>query len=131
MTIAQAITRFRQLKAHSRTVFGANDIYSDASLTAWLSECDQTINEEFLRDRQEEETTLDPYDPTDQTVELLMPAPYDEGYLYWMEYKTKYYEEETEEANNALLLFRDKYDDFRAWYNRRHPTVKRVRFKYW
>ena len=131
MTIAKCLERFRNLKAHSRHVISANDIYSDANLVGWLSECDQTINEEFLRDRTGEPETLDAYDPEDQTVELLMPAPYDEGYLYWLEYKIAYYEGETEEANNAILLFREKYDDFRAWYNRRHPTVGETRLKFW
>lgn len=131
MTIQKTIDRFRDLKAHSRTVIGSNDIYSDQNLIAWLWECDATIYEEFIRPRQDPEEPPLPYDENHQTTELLMPAPYDEGYLYWLEYKTKYYEEETEEANNALLLFRDKYDDFRAWYNRRNPTVKKTRLKFW
>lgn len=131
MTIQEAIDRFRALKAHSRTVFGANSIYSDENLIAWLWECDATIYEEFIRQREDPVNPPIPYDQNNQAAELIMPAPYDEAYLLWLEFKVKYYEEETEQANNALLLFRDKYDDFRAWYNRRHPAVKKTRLKFW
>lgn len=131
MTVREAIDRFRRLKAHSRTVFGSNDIYGDENLIAWLWECDKTIYEEHIRQRQDPEVPPLPYDLNNQTEELLMPAPYDEAYLLWLEFKVKYYEEETEQANNALLLFRDKYDDFRAWDNRRHPVVKKTRLKFW
>ena len=136
MTIQEAIDRFRALKAHSRTVFGTNSIYGDANLIAWLWECDKTIWVEFLQARMENENCPEfepesPYDVNDQGRELLMESPYDEGYLYWLEYKVKYYEEETEQANNALLLFRDKYDDYRAAVNRIAPADHKTRMKFW
>ena len=121
MTIQEAIDRFRALKAHSRTVFGTNSIYGDANLIAWLWECDKTIWVEFLQARMENENCPE-FEPE---------SPYDEGYLYWLEYKVKYYEEETEQANNALLLFRDKYDDYRAAVNRIAPADHKTRMKFW
>ena len=41
-----------------------------------------------------------------------MKAPFDEGYLHWLESKIHYYNEEIDRYNAAARMFRSVFEDY-------------------
>lgn len=66
---------------------------------------------------------------TDLTTELLVPAPYDVIYLYWLESTIDYWNGETGKYNNSIELYNTAYSEFERYYNRTHMP-KGNKFKY-
>lgn len=68
-------------------------------------------------------------DTTDQKTELLIPAPYDEVYLRWMEAQIDYHNGEYDKYNNAIDMFNTAYTGYQNYYNRTHmPKGKSFKF---
>ena len=98
----------------------------------FLQELDQMIYEEILlkHEHTEEEEVKPQYDTeTDPQQELLVPAPYDMLYVYWLMSKIDLLNQETEKYNNDRALFENAYDTMHDWWNRtkmpisRHPQI--------
>ena len=66
---------------------------------------------------------------TDLQTELLVPEPYDEVYLRWMEAQIDYYNGEYEKYNNAIEMFNTAFNSYQNYYNRTHKP-KGKQFKY-
>ena len=65
----------------------------------------------------------------DMETELLVPAPYDEMYLRWLEAMIDYHNGEDERYNNAITLFNNAFDGYKKYYTRNHmPLEKGKRF---
>ena len=68
-------------------------------------------------------------DSTDPNTEMLVPAPFDEMYIRWLEAQIDYANEEYDRYNNAVLMYQTAYDGFSAWYNRNHmPISKSIQY---
>lgn len=120
MTIAEAIAAIDERVD--------NDV-SPAEKVRCLSNLDAKIKSEFL-DRYETPVSFSGYkEDTPGDTELLVPAPYDDIYLYHLESMIYYRNEEMPRYNNAITLFNDLYADFRKFYNRNH-TARPVKVKY-
>lgn len=120
MTIAEAIA-----KTNSRTP----NSYTDNDKIEWLNAIDGYIYDEILT-KYTEEVAFDGYTPsTSTTTELLVPAPYDELYLYGLESKIHYYNDEERMFNNANAMFEAARSAFRNAYNSSH-THKSTNIKY-
>ena len=65
---------------------------------------------------------FDGYDADDdpRTIELIVKAPYDDIYIYWLEAQIDYFNGETAKYNNSIATFNSAYSDFSAAYNREH-----------
>lgn len=63
-----------------------------------------------------------------QTV-LIVPEPWSDLYIKWLETKINYAEAEYDGYNNALAAFNAAWEAFAKWYNRTHMP-KTARFKY-
>ena len=99
--------------------------------TRWLSRLDQRIKLEVL-DRYEgsENLVFEGYtEDTSGDTELLVPAPYDELYLYHLEAEIHYRNEEMTRYNIAITRFNELYEAFRKHYNRTH-SAKSVKIRY-
>lgn len=120
MKILGAINRIDSLK---------HNTYTQSDKVAWLSELDSMVKLEVI-DTHEGETTFTGYDDsTDMQTELLIPAPFDEAYLLWMEAKIAYYNEEYEKYNNAMAMFQTAYEGCKNYYNRTHmPKGNKFKF---
>lgn len=64
---------------------------------------------------------------TDLQTELLVPAPYDEVYLRWMEAQIDYHNGEYDKYNNAIIMFNTAFEAYAAYYNQHHMPVSRGR----
>ena len=123
MTIREAIKRADDLVP--------ND-YTETEKISWLSTLDGMIKNEIYENYTEGDGsgfsgyTID----TNKDTALLVPAPYDEIYILWLECRVDYYNAEIDRYNNAATRFDEMLQNYRKEYNRTH-THKAVRIKYY
>ena len=120
MTIREAIDRVDGLKYNTCT---------QSEKIMWLSQLDWDVKKNILdRYANSGHWGFWGYDEnTDQETQLLVPPPWDQMYLRWLEAQIDYYNGETERYNVAVLRFRDTYDDFAANYGRNHMPLMAAR----
>lgn len=105
--------------------------YSYAEKLSWLNRLDSMVKR-LIIDTHEggDDVAFTGYDErTDQNTEMLVPAPFDEVYIRWLEAQIDYANEEYDRYNNAVLMYQTAYDGFSAWYNRNHmPKRKSIQY---
>lgn len=122
MTIREAIGEVDRLRKNT---------YAQKDKISWLSRLDLRVKHKVLDTHQgnpaadfagyNEKTELD--------TQLLVPAPYDEMYLRYLEAQMEYYDQQEDRYNNAIDLFDSIWDDFVKWYNRNHmPLGQKLKF---
>lgn len=122
MTIAQAIAKIDSLKPNSYT-------YEDK--LAWLAELDGRIKEEIAATHEDEDDVIffGYNEDTDEDTTLVVPAPYDDIYIKWLESKIDYANAEYAKYNNSSTAFNNAYSAFERYYNRRHmPKSTSLKF---
>ena len=121
MTLIEAISKIDNLK---------HNTYTHEDKTAWLSRLDGMVKAEILDTHAGSESDFRGYDTdSDVETELLVPAPYDEMYLRWLEAQIDYANGEYSRFNNAMDMFQAAYQSYRNYYNRTHmPKGVRIRF---
>ena len=124
MTIMDAIFRLGELKPNS---------YSQSEKIKWLSTLDGIIKREIIDTHEGgENIVFNGYDEnTELATKLLVPAPYDDIYLRWLESQIDYVNGEYAKYNNSSTAYNDAYTAFQKYYNRTHmPISKGSRFKF-
>ena len=58
-------------------------------------------------------------------TELLVPAPYDEIYLFWLESKIDYWNGEVGKYNNSITMYNTAYSAYEKYYNRTHKPIQK------
>ncbi len=121
MKIIEAINRIDSLK---------HNTYSQSEKVAWLSRLDAMVKNHIIDTHEGDEVTFTVYDDrTDLQTELLIPAPYDEAYLRWMEAQIDYHNGEYDKYNNAIEMWNTAYEGYQNYYNRTHmPKGKKFKF---
>ena len=122
MTIIEAINRIDAIKPNS---------YSQAEKIRWLSTLDGVIKTNIIDTHEgAEAVSFDGYtDETNIATKLLVPAPYDEIYLFWLESKIDYWNGEMGRYNNSISMYNTAYAEFEKYYNRTHmPKGKKFKF---
>ena len=116
MTIAEAISKVDALKPNT---------YTPGDKVDWLSTLDHRVKRQII----DAHECNDPvffygYDSLiDQDMELLVPAPYDEMYLRWLEAMIEYHNSEDERYNQAITLFNNAYEGYKKHYTRTHMPI--------
>lgn len=113
MTITQAIAKIDELKPNT---------YSYAEKVRWLSLLDGMVDTEILATHEGggTERFCGYGADTPQDTELLVPFPYDEVYIKWLEAQMDYAAAETNRYYNSRAAASAAYMDFAAYYNRTH-----------
>ena len=122
MKIIEAIKRIDSLK---------HNTYSQSDKVAWLSTLDGFVKKSIIDTHEGgEDISFTCYDDaTDFQTELLIPAPYDDAYLRWLEAQIDYNNGEYDKYNNAVDSFNTVFNDYRNYYNRTHmPKGKKFKF---
>ena len=116
MTIMEALHRIDAIKPNS---------YSMAEKIKWLSTLDGTIKKEIIDNYQGAATIVfNGYtEDADLNTILLVPAPYDEIYLFLLESKIDYWNGEIGKYNNSTAMFNEAYSNFAKYYNRTHARI--------
>ena len=122
MTIIEAINKSDDLMPNT---------YSQEDKVKWLSELDAKVKI-FIVDTHEgsENIHFAGYDNnTDLRTELLIPEPFTECYLRWMEAQMHYLNGEYNKYNNAILMYNTAFEAYANYYNRTHmPKSKSVKY---
>ena len=61
---------------------------------------------------------------TAPSTELLIPKPFDQAYIYWLQSKIDYFNGEIARFNNSSAMYNSLYSDFAAWYTRTHKPFE-------
>jgi hypothetical protein len=122
MTIAEVISKVDALKPNT---------YTPEDKVDWLSNLDARVKSQIIDTHEGgERIVFDGYDSlTDHDTELLVPAPYDEMYLRWLEAMIDYHNGEYRKYNNAIDMFNTSYNSYMCYYNR-NTMPKSARTKY-
>ena len=118
MTIIDAISRADRLKPNT---------YSQQDKVRWLSNLDGIVKKEIIDTHEGgEDVRFEGYnDDTPLTTELLIPAPYDEVYVRYLEMQIDYANGEYGKYNNSLSMFEAVFTAFKKYYNREHKPIRR------
>lgn len=122
MKISEAISRLDSLK---------HNTYTQSDKIAWLSRLDNMVKKHIIDTHEGAyEITFTGYDDsTDPQTELLVPEPFDEVYLRWMEAQIDYSNGEYDKYNQSILMFKAAYDGYANYYNRNNMPLGKS-FKY-
>lgn len=118
MKIIEAINRIDALMQNT---------YTQTDKVQWLSRLDWMVKRHIIDTHEgaEEVSFADYDDNTDINTEMLIPAPYDDVYLRWLEAQIHYYNGDYEEYNNAIEVYNEAYTAYKNYYNRTHMPIGR------
>ena len=122
MKIIEAINMIDDLK---------HNTYSQVQKIGWLSRLDAMVKRMIIDTHEGgENVSFTGYNAdTDLYTELLVPEPFDEMYLRWLEAQIDYHNGEYKKYNNAIEMFNTAYNSYLNYYNRNHMPLG-SRFNY-
>ena len=121
-TIIEVINRIDNLKPNR---------YDQAAKVKWLSTLDGMVKKEIIDTHEGgEDIIFNGYtDETPLTTNLIIPAPYDDAYIRYLEMQIDYANGEYPKYNNSAEAFNEVYTAFKRYYNRTHmPKGKNLKF---
>ena len=122
MTIHNAINSIDELM---------HNTYTQENKVTWLSRVD-TMVKKLVIDTHDggEDVSFSGYnEDTDLETMLLIPEPFDEAYLRWMEAQIHYHNGEYDKYNNAVVMFNTAFGAYKSEYTRNHmPLQSEKRF---
>ena len=108
--------------------------YTQTEKIKWLSTLDGVIKCEIIDTHEKcnhcnlcsESLTFNGYDEsTALTQELLVPHPYDEVYIRWLEAQIDYANGEYGKYNNSITMYNTAFAAFERYYNRTHKPISK------
>ena len=122
MTILEAINRVDSTKPNS---------YTQIEKVDWLSTIDGIVKSEIIDTHEGgEDVIYEGYNvDTGLDTELLIPAPYDDVYIRWLEARIDYANGEYNKYNNSKTAYNDAFELYANHYNRKHMPKGKT-FKY-
>ena len=122
MKIIEAISKIDDLK---------HNTYSQSDKIGWLSRLDSMVKR-LIIDTHEggEDVVFTGYtSETNPETEMLIPAPFDEAYLRWLEAQIDYANGEIGKYNNSIEMYNTAWQAYQNYYNRTHmPKGKKMKF---
>lgn len=123
MTIIEAINLIDASKPNT---------YGQMEKIRWLSNLDWTIKREVI-DTHEGGKSIEFNGYTEDTphdTQLLVPAPYDELYVRWLEAQIDYANGEFNKYNASMSMHNTYMTSFINYYNRNHMPLQKNGMKY-
>ena len=106
-TLQQALTRIDAICPNA---------WDDAAKIQWLNECEHMIQMRILDAAPEQCVTYDA--DTERGTPLLVPAPFDRLYVYYVIAMCDYAAHETAHYADSMMLFNAALDEYAKWYQR-------------
>lgn len=101
------------------------NVYTDMDKYEWMATLEGLVAHEV---HQVEEAPI--YDlPRDADMELSVPAPYDDIYRLYVTAMIYLQNREYDHYNNAVLVFKNRYEQYKAWYIRNNTACKARNFR--
>ena len=92
----------------------------------WLDRLDRNIFNDLLQYKKDNVETFDGYDvDDDEDVKLLVCAPYDELYVYYILAQINLVQQEVKYYNNNIAVYEDTYRNYRNFINRTYRSKGR------
>ena len=104
--------------------------YSYGEKLSWLNRLDFMVKR-LIIDTHEggDDVTFTGYDDsTDQNTEMLVPAPFDEIYIRWLEAQIDFANQEYLKYNNAMAVFQTFWQEYANHLRRAASAVGRRQF---
>lgn len=118
MTIMDALYRVDEVKPNT---------FSQTEKIHWLNTLDGMIKSNIIDTHEGgEDITFEGYasDVGINTV-LLVPAPYDDIYIRYLEMQIDYANGEYGKYNNSMAVYNTAYSAFEKYYNRTHKPISK------
>ncbi|GEM_PF-420677 len=106
-TLQQALTRIDAICPNA---------WDETAKLLWLNECESMIQTRILGTAPEQCITYDA--DTDRSTKLLVPAPFDRLYVYYVIAMCDYAAHETAHYADSMMLFNAALDEYAKWYQR-------------
>ena len=106
-TLQQALTRIDAICPNA---------WDETAKLLWLNECESMIQTRILGAAPEQCITYDT--DTDRSTALLVPAPFDRLYVYYVIAMCDYAAHETAHYADSMMLFNAALDEYAKWYQR-------------
>lgn len=106
-TLQQALTRIDAICPNA---------WDETAKLLWLNECESMIQTRILGTAPEQCITYDV--DTDRSTKLLVPAPFDRLYVYYVIAMCDYAAHETAHYTDSMMLFNAALDEYAKWYQR-------------
>ena len=123
MTLIEAITQADDTNKNA---------YSRRQKITWLSRVEAMVKNDVIDAHEGADeihfTQYDEKTPID-TV-LIMPQPYDECYIHWIQAQVHYANEETDRYNRSMTMFNALFDDFKSFWKKNHAPKGLGRFRF-
>lgn len=122
MTIQEAISRIDSMYPNT---------YKNDIKIKYLSQLDGIVKRNVIDTHEDgERVVFEGYDDkTPLDTELLVPAPYDDIYIFWLQMWVDYWDGEIDRYNSAAAMYSSAYDEFSRKYHSCH-LPKKVNMKY-
>ena len=121
MKINEAIQKVDALKPNN---------YGPEEKVKWLSTLDGIIKNEIIDTHEgANKVEFDGYDINSLEKELIVPAPYDDIYIKWLEAQIDYNNGEIGKYSNSMTMYNTAYSAFERYYNRKNMPLRKG-FKY-
>ena len=111
-TLQQALTRIDAICPNA---------WDETAKLLWLNECESMIQTRILGVAPEQCITYDA--DTDRSTALLVPAPFDRLYVYYVIAMCDYAAHETAHYADSMMLFNAALDEYAKWYQRANGAV--------
>lgn len=123
MTIIEAISSLNEVKPNS---------YSQTEKIKWLSRLDGMIKSEIIDTHEGgENITFSGYDENvDLSTVLLVPHPFDEIYIRYLEMQIDYANNEYGKYNNSREMYNTTFEAYAKYYNRKNMPISKGRFRF-
>ena len=120
MTVIEAINRADALKPNG---------YNQDQKIRWISMIDGIVKKEIIDTHVGgEQVTFNGYDDFSLMQELLVPAPYDDIYIKWLEAQIDYANGEYGKYNNSITMYNNAYQTYAKAYHREHLPKNTARY---
>lgn len=115
MTIQSALDMIAELKPHQ---------IPEETMIGWLSQLDARIFAEILQTHAPDARMPDAFagytTQTDRDTQLLIAAPYDEIYRFYLEMQIDLADMEMDKYNNSMALYNNAWGEFARMWHRSH-----------
>lgn len=122
MKLSEAISRTDDLK---------HNTFTQQDKICWVNQVDMKVKLQLIDTHEGgADAEFCGYDEhTDPDTELLIPAPFDEIYLLWMQAQIDYHNGEYARYNNSAERYNTAWSEYRNHYNRTHmPKGQNLQF---
>ena len=105
--------------------------FSQQDKIAWLSTVDGVVKNNIINTHEgADKVEWQPYtETTSIETELLVPAPYDTMYIYWLQAQIDYWNQDMSKYNNSISMYNTAYSEYERFYNRTNaPKTHKFKF---